>query len=53
MHGHRDAVRVARPRGPSRASETGWLVVAVVAGVAVAAGWIARETWIVRRRRRR
>jgi len=28
-----------------------WLVVAVVAGLLAAAGWIARERWIMRRRR--
>lgn len=30
-----------------------WLIVAVVAGVLAAMGWIARERWIMRRRRRR
>jgi uncharacterized membrane protein YbhN (UPF0104 family) len=30
-----------------------WLLVAVVAGVLAAVGWIARERWIMRRRRRR
>jgi len=29
-----------------------WLLVAVVAGVLAAVGWIARERWILRRRRR-
>lgn len=29
-----------------------WLLVAVVAGVLAAVGWIARERWIMRRRRR-
>jgi uncharacterized membrane protein YbhN (UPF0104 family) len=29
-----------------------WLLVAVVAGVLAAVGWIARERWIIRRRRR-
>jgi len=28
-----------------------WLLVAVVAGVLAAVGWIARERWIMRRRR--
>ena len=32
--------------------ELGWLVVAVVVGVLAAVGWVARERWIVRRRRR-
>jgi uncharacterized membrane protein YbhN (UPF0104 family) len=32
--------------------ELGWLLVAVVAGVLAAVGWIARERWIMRRRRR-
>ena len=32
---------------------TGWLIVAIVTGVLEAAGWIARERWIMRRRRRR
>jgi uncharacterized membrane protein YbhN (UPF0104 family) len=30
-----------------------WLVVAVVAGVLAAVGWIARERWLMRRRRQR
>ena len=29
-----------------------WLVVAIVAGLLAAVGWIARERWIMRRRRR-
>ena len=29
-----------------------WLLVAVVPGVLAAVGWIARERWIMRRRRR-
>jgi uncharacterized membrane protein YbhN (UPF0104 family) len=29
-----------------------WLLVAVVAGLLAAVGWIARERWIMRRRRR-
>ena len=33
--------------------ELGWLVIALVAGVAAVAGWIARERWLIRRRRRR
>ena len=28
-----------------------WLAVAVVAGLLAAVGWIARERWIMRRRR--
>ena len=32
--------------------EMGWLVVAVVVGVLAAVGWVARERWIMRRRRR-
>jgi uncharacterized membrane protein YbhN (UPF0104 family) len=28
-----------------------WLVVAVVAGLLAAVGWVARERWIMRRRR--
>jgi uncharacterized membrane protein YbhN (UPF0104 family) len=32
--------------------ELGWLVVAVVVGVLAAVGWVARERWIMRRRRR-
>jgi hypothetical protein len=32
--------------------DLGWLIVAVVAGVLAAVGWIARERWIMRRRRR-
>ena len=31
-------------------SEAGWLVVAIVAGVLFAFGWIKRERWIARRR---
>jgi hypothetical protein len=30
-----------------------WLVVAVVAGVLAVVGWVARERWLMRRRRRR
>jgi uncharacterized membrane protein YbhN (UPF0104 family) len=33
-------------------SELGWLVVAVVAGGLFVVGWIKRERWISRRRRR-
>jgi uncharacterized membrane protein YbhN (UPF0104 family) len=29
-----------------------WLVVAIVAGLLAAVGWLARERWIMRRRRR-
>lgn len=28
-----------------------WLVVAIVAGLLAAAGWLARERWVMRRRR--
>jgi hypothetical protein len=28
-----------------------WVIVAVVAGLLAAVGWIARERWIMRRRR--
>jgi len=31
--------------------DTGWLIVAIVTGVLAVAGWIARERWIMRRRR--
>jgi len=34
-------------------STTGWLVVAIVAGVMFAVGGVSRELWIHRRRRRR
>jgi hypothetical protein len=34
-------------------SETGWLVLAITTGVLAAIGWVARERWIMRRRRRR
>jgi hypothetical protein len=34
-------------------SETGWLVLAITTGVLAAVGWVARERWLVRRRRRR
>jgi uncharacterized membrane protein YbhN (UPF0104 family) len=30
-----------------------WLVIAVVAGVLAIVGWVARERWLMRRRRRR
>jgi uncharacterized membrane protein YbhN (UPF0104 family) len=30
-----------------------WLIVAVVAGVLAVIGWVARERWLMRRRRRR
>jgi uncharacterized membrane protein YbhN (UPF0104 family) len=33
--------------------DTGWLIMAIVAGVLTVVGWIARERWIIRRRRRR
>ncbi len=33
--------------------DTGWLIVAIVAGVLAVIGWIVRERWIIRRRRRR
>jgi len=33
-------------------SEVGWLVVAIVAGGLFVFGWIKRERWIARRRRR-
>ena len=32
--------------------ELGWLAVAVVVGGLAAVGWVARERWIMRRRRR-
>jgi hypothetical protein len=32
--------------------ELGWLVVAIVVGLVAAVGWVARERWIMRRRRR-
>jgi hypothetical protein len=32
--------------------ELGWLVVAIVVGLLAAVGWVARERWIMRRRRR-
>ena len=34
-------------------SDTGWLIVAIVAGALVAIGWVERELWIRRRRRRK
>jgi hypothetical protein len=33
--------------------DTGWLIVAIVAGVLAVIGWIVRERWLIRRRRRR
>ena len=39
------------PRGGM--SDTGWLILAIAAGIVIAAGWIAREVWIHRRRRSR
>jgi uncharacterized membrane protein YbhN (UPF0104 family) len=30
-----------------------WLVVAVVAGALAVVGWVARERWVMKRRRRR
>ena len=33
--------------------DTAWLIVAIVTGVLAVIGWIARERWIMRRRRRR
>jgi hypothetical protein len=34
-------------------SDTGWLVLAITAGVLAAIGWLVRERWVVRRWRRR
>jgi len=31
--------------------DVAWLIVAVVVGILVAWGWLARERWIMRRRR--
>jgi hypothetical protein len=33
-------------------SDTGWLLVALLAGALAVIGWIKREAWIRRRRRR-
>ncbi len=33
-------------------SDLAWLVVAVAAGVLALIGWVTRERWIMRRRRR-
>jgi hypothetical protein len=33
-------------------SDGGWLAVAIVAGMLFVFGWIKRERWIARRRRR-
>jgi hypothetical protein len=33
-------------------TEAGWLALALVAGVLFAIGWVKRELWIHRRRRR-
>ena len=33
--------------------DTGWLIVAIVSGVLAVIGWVTRERWIIRRRRRR
>jgi uncharacterized membrane protein YbhN (UPF0104 family) len=33
--------------------DSAWLIVAIVAGVLTVVGWIVRERWIIRRRRRR
>ena len=41
------------PGGSDPVSDAGWLVVAIVAGVLFVFGWIKRERWIARRRRRR
>lgn len=32
--------------------DSAWLIVAIVAGVLTVVGWIVRERWIIRRRRR-
>ncbi|HET8578396.1 MAG TPA: hypothetical protein VFO18_14980 [Methylomirabilota bacterium] len=34
-------------------SDTGWLVLAIVVGSLATVGWIQRERWIHRRRRRK
>jgi len=33
--------------------DTVWLIVAIVAGVLAVVGWVARERWLIRRRRGR
>ena len=35
-----------------RMGDIGWLIVAIVAGLLAVIGWIVRERWIMRRRRR-
>jgi hypothetical protein len=41
------------PDPEERMRDTAWLIVAIVALVLTVVGWIARERWIMRRRRRR
>ncbi len=47
-HGETEAA--AGEEGTMR--EVGWLVLAIVVGILAAVGWVARERWIMRRRRR-
>ena len=51
--GNFNPVKFNPMRGRTRMGDTGWLIVAIVTGVLAAVGWIARERWIMRRRRRR
>jgi hypothetical protein len=40
-------------RERKRVRDFAWLVLAVVVGVLAVVGWVARERWLIRRRRRR
>ena len=41
------------PQTEDEMGNTGWLIVAIVSGVLAVIGWVARERWLIRRRRRR
>jgi hypothetical protein len=46
-------LRASIGQEPNEMNDTEWLIVAIVAGVLTAVGWVSREVWIYRRRRRR
>jgi hypothetical protein len=47
-----DGVGYFQPGKENTMRDLGWLAVAIIAGVLAVVGWIARERWIMRRRRR-
>jgi hypothetical protein len=53
LAGKFNPVKFDAGEGRAGVGDTGWLIVAIVSGVLTVVGWIARERWIMRRRRRR